>query len=152
ASVNVPYDLLALISVCLPPLALWPLMQRALTDEPSVAAEAGEWRPRPVAPELWVAAPLVFVTLFEWRIGSLKVDPPNLVIPLACWLAWRFGLRGWRPAVLMVLPALLWFKPLDWMSPVSLDVAATALLAAALFARPSLLTRLRMARKMPWAG
>jgi hypothetical protein len=153
------------LGLILASLATWPLLQRTLSDEPSPADEPPEWRPRPISAHLWLLAPLVLVTMFQIPIielrpiiellhltpftsSPLRLDLPSLVVPIAIVLGWRFGLRGWRTALLMVLPAL-WFSAPEWITPVSVDVAATALLAAALFARPMMFSHIVATSQLP---
>jgi uncharacterized membrane protein HdeD (DUF308 family) len=147
-------------------VATWPLIQRVLTDEPPVASEPAGWRPRPVAPELWVLAPLVLVTVLQIPLGPVTLDLPTLVVPLAILLGWRFGLRGFRTTILMILPALwfaaewfislssggAWLDQPQWLSPITLDLAATALVVAALFARPGLFAQVRATSQLPMLG
>jgi hypothetical protein len=156
-------------------VAIWPLLQRVITDEPSVANEPADWRPRPVHPLFWVFAPLVLLSAVQPSTAGIALDLPSLVIPLAILLAWRFGLRGFRTVVLMVLPAFWFYMPLlltwttlaplraflpgesqftlpQWIAPITLDVAASALLIAALFARPALFWRMRATSQLPWWG
>ena len=126
----------------------WPLVQRALTDEPSITSEPPGWRARAVAPELWVAAPLVLLTALQIPMGPATLDLPSLVLPLAIFFGWRFGLRGFRTTVLMVLPALTALWPTVSLH-LTLDLAATALLLAALFARPGLFAQMRNTSQLP---
>jgi TIR domain len=152
-------------------VATWPLVQRVVTDEPSVANEPADWRPRPVQPLFWVFAPLVLLSAVQFSIGVIAIDLPSFVIPLSILLAWRFGLRGFRTVMLMVLPALWFYVPLlltfaplqdllpeaqfalpQWVAPVPLDVAASALLIAALFARPALFLQIRTTSQLPLWG
>ena len=153
----------------------WPLIQRLITNEPSLTSEPPEWRPRPVHPWLWVLAPLLLLTALQPSIGTIALDLPSLVIPLAIVLAWRFGLRGYRTALLMALPALWYYVPYlltwvnfaplqailpapsqyalpSWVVPLTLDAAASALLIAALFARPALFAQIRTTSQLPWWG
>jgi hypothetical protein len=147
------------------PLALiWPLIQRIFTGEPSLADEPPEWRARAPAPRLWIAAPLVLATALEIPLGRFRLDLPNLVVPLAIALSWRFGLRGWRTVLLMVLPAFWldppkWVAPImapfglygpDWVAPITIDVALSTLLVAALFARPLMLSQIYAVSSLPW--
>jgi uncharacterized membrane protein HdeD (DUF308 family) len=147
-------------------VATWPLIQRLLTDEPPVASEPAGWRPRPVAPQLWVVAPLVLVTVLQIPLGPVTLDLPTLVVPLAILLSWRFGLRGFRTTILMILPALwfaaewfisllsggAWLDQPPWFSPITLDLAVTALVVAALFARPGLVAQVRATSQLPMWG
>ena len=119
---------------------VWPLVQRIFTEEPSITDVSAEWRARGAAQRVWIAAPLVLVTAIRIPLGPLQLDLPDLVLPLAIWLGWRFGLRGWRTVLLMVLPSF-WITAPFWVSPPTFDIAATALIAAALFARPRLFSQ-----------
>jgi hypothetical protein len=153
--------------------ATWPLVQRLVTEEPPVTSEPADWRPRSAHPWLWVVAPFVLLTAVWLSTGAIALDSPSLVFPLAIVLAWRFGLRGYRTVLLMILPALWLYVPLllswakfaplqvmlpgpsqyavpPWLAPLTLDAAASALLIAALFARPGLFSKIRAASRLPW--
>ncbi|WP_315769688.1 MULTISPECIES: hypothetical protein [unclassified Bradyrhizobium] len=152
--------------------ATWPLIQRLVTNEPSVTNEAGEWRPRPVSTWLWVCAPLVWLTVVQFSAGPVVIDLPSLAVPLSIVLAWRFGLRGFRTAVLIELAAFWYYvpdlftlallAPLEiflpaksqyglppWVATITLDVAATVLFIALLVSRPSLFRRIRATSQLP---
>lgn len=162
-----PFPLVAAVA------ATWPLLQRSLTEEPSLANEPADWRSRPASKILWVFSPALLLTSVQYSIARYTLDLSTLVIPLAIALAWYFGLRGFRAALLMTLascwyyvPVLLSSPPLapfgfifpstsqfelpPWFAPVDLDVAVSALVVAALFARPLLFSRIQTIPRLSW--
>jgi hypothetical protein len=74
------------------------------------------------------------------------------MVPLAIYLGWRFGLRGWRTALLMVLPTFWFVDWPSWASHIGVDFAAATLLVAALFARPTMFSRILAASHLPLAS
>lgn len=162
-----PFPLVASVA------ATWPLLQRSLTEEPSIANEPADWKPRPASKILWVFSPALLLTSVQYSIARYTLDLSTLVIPIAIALAWYFGLRGFRSALLIALascwyyvPVLLMSPPLapfgfifpsnsqfelpPWFAPVDLDVAATALVVAALFARPLLFSKIQTISRLSW--
>jgi uncharacterized protein (DUF2235 family) len=137
------------LPIALTAVTAWPLLQRVFTEEPSVDREPEGFRARPVAPALWIAAPIVLLVILRFRLSAKVVlSLADLVIPAAIYLGWRFGLRGWRTALLMVVPAAL-IRGSGLISPPTVDVAAAALVMSALFARPGLLKQICSVSELP---
>jgi hypothetical protein len=129
-------------------IAAWPLLQRAVTHEPSPDREPPGWRARPIAREAWVIAPVLLGIPLIISIGPLRIDFATLAIPLGIWLGWQFGLRGWRAALLMGLAFVSPLRVPGLFEP-ALDMAVLTLVLSALFARPELLDRVRAMEELP---
>lgn len=149
---------LAFLSLLAPLATLWPLVQRVITQEPNPLYNPSGWRSGPVTQHLWAFTPLIYLTLIDIQWRYWTVDIRSLVLPLAIILPWRFGLRGFRTTILMVVPSLLiafgtpqaLFRAPDGIDLVSLDLATTSLLIALFVSRPHMIGALRATSKLSW--